>query len=81
MTTLTQISNTELQVGNIVHFHGARFEIVSTDLQKDHRDEGNGDIMVAMGKWLDGEVVQGYFGPTKQWNFQGNKLAIREIEC
>ena len=80
MTTLTQISNTKLQVGDIVHFEGARFEVISTEMQKDFRDEGNGDIMIAKAKWLDGRIVPCYFGPTIDWTFQGNKLAIRVIE-
>ena len=79
MTTKT-INYTELQVGNIVHFYGARFEIISTEMQKDNHDRGNGDIMVAFGKWVDGATEAGYFGPNKLWTFQGNKLANCEVE-
>jgi hypothetical protein len=81
--TTKQISTTELNVGDIVRFYGARFEIYSTAMypeRDDPRFAANGPVMVAMGKWLDGEIVRGYFGPGKDWNFQGNKLARVTIE-
>jgi hypothetical protein len=59
-------------------FYGARFEIYSTAMYPELDDPINkeyGPVMVAMGKWLDGEIVRGYFGPGKDWNFQGNRLA------
>lgn len=74
------IPYTELEVGHIVHFYGARFEVYSTRLVTDNAPDNHGDIMVAMAKWIDGEVVQGYFGPGKDWNFQGNRLAQASVE-
>ena len=76
-----QITNVELKVGNIVQFCGARFEIFSTQLVEDHSNDNSGPIMVAMGKWLSGAVVAGYFGPrSAPWNFQGNRRAVVCIE-
>lgn len=76
------IPRTELVEGNIVHFYGARFEIVSTRLIDDF--DGVTDkpckVMVADGKWIDGEVIPGYFGPGKNFNFQGNRFASAVIE-
>lgn len=74
---------TELKVGNIVHFHGARFLIESTKIvpETDARYKQYGDIMSAQGKWIDGEEVRGYFGRNNpNWHFQGNKNAEAHIE-
>lgn len=82
-TNTKQITLPELQVGNIAHFHGARFEITAAKMLPESmwgKSNGNGDVMVANGKWLDGQIVNGYFGPTKDWTFQGNKLATVVIE-
>jgi len=61
------ISTVELNVGNIVYFHGARFEIYSATMFDHHADRQwpNEQVMVAMAKWLDGYIVTSYFGPTK----------------
>jgi len=76
------IRTTDLNVGDIVHFHGARFEIYNTTMfrETEERYKIYGPVMVAMGKWLDGAIVNGYFGPNKDWNFQGNKNASVCVE-
>lgn len=74
------ITRPELKVGDVAHMHGARFEIISTRFVEDKAPDNNGPIMVAMGKWLDGEIVNCYFGPGKDWNFQGNKNAMVMVE-
>lgn len=76
------ICKLDLKVGDIAHFHGARFEIYSTNIVDGHNDREWPDekVMVAMGKWLDGHTVTGYFGPGKDWNFQGNHRAYVDIE-
>ncbi len=80
MINLKSIPHTELQVGNITHFHGARFEIISADLKNDaHRE--NPIYMSAQGKWIDGEIVPCYFGPTINWHFQGNSNGRVIIEA
>lgn len=76
----------ELQAGNIVHFYGARFEITDTRTVPQDADHlaqfGDcGPTMCANGKWLDGHVQNGYFGPGKDWKFQGNKHATAWIEA
>jgi len=80
--TTKSISTVDLSIGNIVHFHGARFEIYSAMMVAGHADRRQPaeQVMVAMGKWLDGDEVTGYFGRTKDWNFQGNKNARVNIE-
>ena len=72
------ISYTELQVGNIVHFYGARFEITRAELIQ--RSGTEMTLMSANGVWIDGATVKGYFGPTKDWHFQGNLLAKCTVE-
>lgn len=77
------ISATELAIGDIVHFYGARFEITSADLKKENMKdlmETEPYFMVANGKWIDGAIINGYFGPDKDWNFQGNRRARMNIE-
>jgi len=74
----------ELNVGDIVHFHGARFEVHTACMYREEdfgKANGHGPVMVAHARWLDGAVVSNYFGPGKDWNFQGNKLASAHIEC
>lgn len=85
---LKPIKRTELQVNNIVHAHGARFIITSVRIivsERDAIDFQNGIVsspfvMVANGKWLDGNVIPFYFGPDNDWKFQGNDGATDCIE-
>lgn len=77
------VSVTQLNVGDIVHFYGARFEIIRTEESRGHIDGahayglhidfvGPSPVAVPMGRYIDGDVVVGYFGPNKDWSFQGN---------
>ena len=64
----------DLAVGDHVFAHSAVFEIYRVTIRPE-RDPVYGDgrgIMVAMGRWLYGDIVPGYFGPGRDWNFQGN---------
>ncbi|HIA2362687.1 TPA: hypothetical protein ACU92F_007434, partial [Burkholderia contaminans] len=79
MNATKRINQLEIQVGNIVHAYGARFEITEVRTY-DERDErliamGRDKVVAAKGKWLDGRIETGYFGPTKDFNFQGNSGA------
>lgn len=76
------IRMTDLQMGDIAHFYGARFEIYAIQMHstKDRNEADGYFLMCAYGKWLDGSIVPGYFGPTKDWYFQGNDLAGVSIE-
>ena len=65
----------DLNTGMIVHCHSARFEITSTRIYQDCGQPGEKNrVMVANGKWLDGRIEPGYFGPGNDWEFQGNYL-------
>lgn len=77
MNTTKTISRMNLDVGHIAHFHGARFEITNTRMTT----IGNDPVIVANGKWLDGEIINGYFGPKQDWSFQGNQHATVDIEA
>lgn len=81
---LVKKSYLELRVGDIAHFHGARFEITRAELKQETDkqliDAGHPQYMSADGKWLDGAIETGYFGPTKDWYFQGNGNATCCIE-
>ncbi len=76
----------DLQVGNIVHSNGARFLITSTKIVTGHKtmhepvNEVEQTVMVANGKWIDGAIIAGYFGPNKDWTFQGNYRVTHSIE-
>jgi hypothetical protein len=82
MTQTKQIKTTELKVGNIVHFYGARFEVLFTAIQKaTDNDACKKDVLWSKAKWLDGNEIGGYFGRNcEDWNFQGNDLATVNIE-
>lgn len=86
MKATKQVNILDLKVGDIAHAHGARFEIVSTTIY-DEKAFGNtsgkewiSDVMSANAKWIDGRIETGYFGPNKDWSFQGNKLVTVTIE-
>ena len=78
------VSYTELQVGNIVHFYRARFEIISAEICKESLQNAEKgmpeEFMSAKGVWLDGEEISGYFGRGTAWHFQGNIKARCAIE-
>jgi hypothetical protein len=69
-----QKSVTDLNVGDIVQAHGAMFEIISQELVKEL--DGSSVVAIPVGKWLSGRIETGYFGPTKNWVFQGNHLHV-----
>ena len=71
----------EFKEGDIVHAHGALFKIVSGAQESQaHRPQaghlqtafGPCDVAWAIGKWISGESITGYFGPSNNWVFQGN---------
>ena len=71
----------DLAVGDQVFAHSSVFEIYSVEIHPE-RDPVYGDgrgIMVAMGRWLYGAAVPGYFGPGKDWNFQGNSRVTHYV--
>lgn len=80
MTQATRIvKSSELNAGMVVHFYGARFKL--RDNRKETHREGDESVTVGItGDWLDGNVVTGYFGPTKPWWFQGNDFASWKVE-
>lgn len=65
---------TKLKVGDTVRFHGARFYVHTTNLHRHQVGEAFTDhVMSAMATWLDGDIMANYFGPGRDWNFQGNE--------
>ena len=72
MVATRKVKSSELEAGMIVYFYGARFEL--QDNRKVSEQDGK-PVYGITGKWLDGEVVRGYFGPDKDWRFQGNDNA------
>lgn len=65
---------TQLNVGDVVRFHGARFQVHTAYMYRDQLGQAFTDpVMVALATWLDGDVMPCYFGPGKDWNFQGNE--------
>ncbi|MBN3733188.1 hypothetical protein G3N98_19995 [Burkholderia sp. Tr-20390] len=72
-------------MGNIVHAYGARFEITEVRTYPEHDARllamGREKVVAATGKWIDGRIETGYFGPDKDFNFQGNAGAFLMIEC
>lgn len=82
---------TSLRQGDIVAFYGARFEIVSTRASQSHIrgseayasiDDfvGPCEVAVPIGRWLSGKIQPGYFGPDRDWIFQGNHYAEVFVE-
>lgn len=78
MTNTVRVLSSELEAGMVVHFYGARFEL------QDNRkvSEQNGmQVYGITGKWLDGAIIPNYFGPSKDWRFQGNDRASWCVEA
>lgn len=74
MTALVPTKAKDLKAGMTVEFYGARFEI--QDDSKTYDKEGSDTPVTRVtGKWVSGAVVPCYFGPDKDWVFQGNELA------
>jgi hypothetical protein len=74
----------DLQPGDIVHSHGARFEVASIKVYGPSTQGYSGcydeNVMSADAKWIDGDIIRGYFGPFQNWNFQGNKNVTVRVE-
>ncbi|WP_310638988.1 hypothetical protein [Burkholderia gladioli] len=84
MNELQTIKNIDVKIGDIVHAYGARFNIIKV-YEYEERDPrlialGLDKIVSGEGQWIDGETITGYFGPTKNFNFQGNANATLRIE-
>lgn len=85
MNATKRINQLEIEVGNIVHAHGARFEITEVRTYAEHDKQllamGRDKVVAATGKWIDGRIETGYFGPEKDWTFQGNSGVTLRIEA
>jgi len=64
-----RVNITNIEAGHVVHFYGARFLI--TEVHEVIR-KTELSVIVANGKWIDGEEVPCYFGKDLDWTFQGN---------
>lgn len=72
------INQMDVKIGDIIHFYGAMFEIIS---RRDGFDKKlNKPYCSAIGKWISGKIIPGYFGPEKPWDFQGNDRVTLQIE-
>jgi hypothetical protein len=74
----------QFKKGDIVHFYGARFEVLEDARESQaHRPQeghlktahGPSDCAVAKSRHISGQEVQGYFVNGSCWTFQGNFLA------
>ena len=83
---------TQLRVGDVAYFHGGVFAITSTGESRGHIDGymgygsfgafvGPSPVAVPVGRFIGGEAVLGYFGPGKDWAFQGNRRAMVTIRA
>lgn len=81
----TIVSVTELNVGDKIAFYGGEFEIVKVTESRGHIDGyaaygrfddfvGPSPVAVARGRFIGGKPCDGYFGPSKDFTFQGNAL-------
>ena len=86
------IPTTSLRIGDIAYEHGATFEIVSTGESRGHIDGnfaygaydafvGPSPVAVPVGRFIAGQAIGGYFGPTIDWVFQGNKRRMVTIDA
>jgi hypothetical protein len=92
MKDVQYVSVTELHAGDVAYFHGGEFEIVSTGESRGHIDGygraygsfhdfvGPSPVAVPCGRWLGGEIVPNYFGPGRDWWFQGNHRRVVAIK-
>jgi hypothetical protein len=90
MRDLVCIPVTSLRVGDIAHAYGGIFEIIKTGESRGHIDGnmaygsfrdfiGPSPVAVPIGRFVGGEATEGYFGPGKDWSFQGNSRAVAWI--
>lgn len=71
----------DFKTGDVIEFHGALF-IIESDAQPSTSHNNlidrlgeSGRVFHTTGRWLAGQIVAGYFGPSSNWTFQGNDLA------
>lgn len=76
---LQRVLNTQVIVGDIVHAHGAVFKVKEVINFPGEGTDGK-DVAVNIAEWISGRTVPGYFGPGKDWNFQGNDRVTLYIE-
>jgi hypothetical protein len=74
----------DFKTGDVVCYLGARFRIMDDAKESQaHRPQsghlttahGPSDCAWAIGEWIEGETIPGYFGPSDNWKFQGNDRA------
>lgn len=74
----------QFKKGDIVHFHGARFEVLHDALPSyghgpyaGHLERAHGPSVCAYCKsvCIDGQETRGYIEHGREWTFQGNFLA------
>jgi hypothetical protein len=74
----------QFKKGDIVHFHGARFEILEDARESQGHRPRSGNIAIAHGPCdcavaksicIDGLETRGYIQHGREWTFQGNFLA------
>ena len=79
----TIVSSTNLNVGDVVEYYGARFKIISTGESRSHIKGigaygmtgefiGPSPVATPIGKFISGQPVNCYFGQDKNFSFQGN---------
>jgi hypothetical protein len=82
MTTRKRVH--ELKAGDLIKEHGAVFKVITDAAEsQSHRPQaghlqtahGPCDTAWAVGVWVSGAIVPGYFGPGAEWVLQGNFLA------
>lgn len=76
---LQQVLNTQVIVGDIIHAHGAVFKVKEVRNYPGVGTDGK-DVAANIAEWVSGRIEPGYFGPDKDWNFQGNDRATQLIE-
>lgn len=84
MTTTTKKYIHDFKKGDIVHFYGARFEILEDATHSMGHLPRSGNIEIAHGPsdcayapsvCIDGQETRGYIVHGRAWTFQGNRLA------
>jgi hypothetical protein len=91
MKDVQYVSVTELHAGDVVYAHGGIFEITRTGESRGHIDGsfaygaydafvGPSQVAVPQAKFVGGQSQGEYFGPTKDWTFQGNHRHVVAIK-
>ncbi|MDN0028631.1 hypothetical protein [Serratia marcescens] len=79
MMELQRVLNTEIIIGDIVHAHGAVFKVIKVFSFPGAGTDGK-DVAANIAEWVSGRIEPGYFGPGREWNFQGNDRVTQLIE-